>query len=130
MQKAEELFYGQKSRAQGVHEGDMNTSYFHKSLRVRTHKQQITKLQRDDGSETSEIHQMGDLAVNFYKKLIGEVDGSVQGLSVAELSALLRHKLDDNDVLQLNRAITGDEIASSFRRLGRDKVTGPDGFPA
>ncbi|CAL1394162.1 unnamed protein product [Linum trigynum] len=58
VRKAEESFYNQKARTQGVQEGDMNTAYFHRTEKIHTHKQQITQ---------PNIKEMGRVAVDFYR---------------------------------------------------------------
>ncbi|CAL1405949.1 unnamed protein product [Linum trigynum] len=67
--KAEESLYRQKSRVRYVQEGDANTSYFHRLVKVRNHRQSIKRLLKDDGTEVTTVKEMGQLqwsSINNY----------------------------------------------------------------
>ena len=65
----EEIFWRQKSRVKWLQEGDKNTSFFHQSVMANRAKLHIHKLQDDEGNWITDPTAMGNLAVDFYKKL-------------------------------------------------------------
>ncbi|KAB5540628.1 hypothetical protein DKX38_013602 [Salix brachista] len=67
----EEAFFKQRSRVQWLSLGDKNTRFFHRSLMHRCSRNTISRLQDDTGMDHYSTQDIGNLAVNYYKKLIG-----------------------------------------------------------
>ncbi|KAL9666784.1 hypothetical protein QQ045_001124 [Rhodiola kirilowii] len=57
---------GERSRITWLAEGDNNTKYFHACATARRRSNLIRALQRQDGTLTSDISEMVDIASNFY----------------------------------------------------------------
>lgn len=67
IRNAEEAFMKQKSR----NLGDQNSSFFHKVIKLRNATNNIRCLYDSAGAEVDELHQLKDLAVDFFKNLVG-----------------------------------------------------------
>lgn len=59
----------QKSKDKWLVVGDNNTSFFHASVKASRQRNQLTKFIDENGSETSEIPQMGKIATDYFESL-------------------------------------------------------------
>ena len=63
--------------------GDRNTTFFHRSLLHRHHRNGIHSLLRDDGEEVRDPEEIGNMDVSFYRGLLGQVpQGAVEGVDL------------------------------------------------
>ncbi|KAJ6407647.1 hypothetical protein OIU84_011019 [Salix udensis] len=69
LSREEEAFFKQRSRIQWLTLGDQNTRFFHRSLIHRSSRNVISRLVDNEGNVHSSNKDMGDLAVNYYRKL-------------------------------------------------------------
>jgi hypothetical protein len=69
--KAEESFLKQKARNQWLQLGDQNNSFFYRSLRFQNAKNTITHLWDELGNRVEDVEEIKEVAVNYYKKLLG-----------------------------------------------------------
>ncbi|XP_050238207.1 uncharacterized protein LOC126687693 [Mercurialis annua] len=96
--KWEENFFRQKSRVQWIELGDLNTRFFHNSMKQRQSSNRISQLNvdgevvKDQGSITN-------------RECVSEID---------------RKKMVD--------PVTNEEIKSAMFRIGSDKAPGADGY--
>ncbi|CAL1377701.1 unnamed protein product [Linum trigynum] len=130
LQKAEESFYRQKSRVQCVVEGDFNTTYFHNCVKTRAKRQTIDCLLTDTGAVVDDVEQMGELAVSFYRGLIGSPNPDVVEKPLEFYNDLIMLKLNPEEADSLCTTVTREEIKSIFCSMAPDKAPGPDGFPS
>ncbi|GKV02389.1 hypothetical protein SLEP1_g14827 [Rubroshorea leprosula] len=64
---AEEAFLKQKSRVHWLQEGDQNTTYFHKVMKVRQSKNLIKELHTEDDKILTEHEDIANEAIGFTK---------------------------------------------------------------
>ncbi|KAJ6672986.1 hypothetical protein OIU85_014238 [Salix viminalis] len=74
LSKEEEAFFKQRSRVQWLKLGDQNTKFFHRSLIHRRSRNSINSLRDDQGGICTNLKEMGDLAVNYFKNLLKKGD--------------------------------------------------------
>ncbi|KAF9688550.1 hypothetical protein SADUNF_Sadunf01G0000100 [Salix dunnii] len=90
LSKEEEAFYKQRSRVQWLKLGDQNTKFFHRSLMHRRSRNTINSLKDDQGGICTNLKEMGDMAVNYFKNLLtregNRGDISVEGLYPKSIS--------------------------------------------
>ncbi|CAL1403462.1 unnamed protein product [Linum trigynum] len=136
-QSADESFYRQKSRVQRITQGDANTDFFRSMVKSRNHRQTIQKLISNDGKVVTEVKEIGKLAVEYYKGLLGAADSNVQPFpveyfvqpfSVEYFAELLVKKLTEEEAACLTLPVTREEIKHVFFSMGRDKAPGPNEF--
>ncbi|CAN1247714.1 LINE-1 retrotransposable element ORF2 protein [Linum perenne] len=69
---------------------------------------------------------IADIAVNFYKGLLGE--STV--VKKCDLNEIVKHKLEDEKVDWLARQVSNEEIRKALFSISSDKSSGPDGYNA
>ena len=118
----EEVSWRQKSRTLWLKEGDNNTKFFHKMANSHQRYNYMDKVVVD-GVVYEEESEIREKVVHFYESLYQEsktwrpmVDGlEFDRITVTE-SALLEHKFEKDEVLQVVKDLQGD------------KAPGPDSF--
>lgn len=65
----EESFYKENSRIKRMKEGDKNTSFFHRTVKVHNTRNKILTFQRDDGMTIEKYSQVQDMVIEFFKNL-------------------------------------------------------------
>ncbi|KAK8716925.1 hypothetical protein V6N13_044215 [Hibiscus sabdariffa] len=78
LERAEEMFYLQKSRVQYVREGDQNTAFFFKRVAVRQKKSTIQTLQNKHGQKLDTFEAISAELVDYFSDSLGVVDGNVE----------------------------------------------------
>lgn len=121
--KSEELFLKQKSRVAWLKDGDANNRFFFQACKGRWNKNKILSIQDDDGNVASNHKDMSSVAVNFFTNLMGsdsEVSPYPEDLDVPQLS--------DDQIEDLSRPFSDDDIWSCFKHMAKNKSPGPDGL--
>ncbi|CAN1279468.1 hypothetical protein LINPERPRIM_LOCUS17039 [Linum perenne] len=72
LQKAEESFFRQKARIRHISEGDFNTSYFHRSVKVRTAFNTIRQIRSTSGVTLTDPVLIVDEFVSSMKDCWGQ----------------------------------------------------------
>ncbi|KAJ6856768.1 hypothetical protein NC651_038440 [Populus alba x Populus x berolinensis] len=125
LKEAERLFFSQKLKCNFLKECDKGSSFFH-SLMNRKHRQScIPAIQRNDGTVTTSIDEVGAAFVDFYMQLLGS---SKETLPLD--SNVVQHGpiLDDASHASLLAPVTDLEIKNALFAIDDDKAPGPDGF--
>lgn len=65
----EEKLWQQRAKTAWLKDGDQNSRFFHSRASHRFRRNEILKLQRDDGSWCEEEHQIATLFVNYFTSL-------------------------------------------------------------
>ena len=123
---AEEIMMRQRSRIKWLTEGDKNTEFFQKKASARRAKNKIIQLQKEDGSLTSDLEEMAQMANNFYLNLYAS-EGTI---GMEEVLSHIPVKVDDQMNSMLNTPYKKEEVKSALFQMFPTKAPGPDGFPA
>ncbi|CAN1293082.1 LINE-1 retrotransposable element ORF2 protein [Linum perenne] len=129
-QKAEESFFRQKARIRSISEGDSNTSYFHRSVKVRTAFTTIRQIQSASGVTLTDPVFIVNEFVSFYKGLLGTEDVSIVPPSVDSLKGVLNKFLSHDHCDLLCKEVTREEIRSVMFKMDGNRSPGPDGYNA
>ncbi|CAH8263184.1 unnamed protein product [Arabidopsis lyrata] len=127
---AEESFFKQKSRLRWLEEGDFNTSFFHKVSVARNAGNAIKFLLKPDGSLTSSLHEVHDLAVDHFAGILRTVKGIFSPDLPLLLFSLVQAKCTIAQQSSLSSPFSGEDIRSCLFKMPLNKTPGPDGFPA
>ena len=122
----EEIMWRQRSRIAWLREGDRNTGFFHRMASRRRSKNRIVKLNRPDGTECTEVEEMHEMVVDYYKNLFRS-----EGMS--NICRVLDHvpcKVADEMNLFLCAPFDESEINNALFEMFPTKAPGPDGFSA
>ncbi|OMO60226.1 reverse transcriptase [Corchorus capsularis] len=130
LQKAVESYYRQKSRILWLQEGDLNTGFFHKTMKIRHNRNTIKLLYSENGDRLDTYEAIRDEAVNYYKSFLGKKDFNISGCSVDILQDILQNSLSEEMAKKIIEPVTAQEIKTTFFSLNSHKAPGPDGYSA
>lgn len=121
----EEVIWFQKSREKWIALGDQNTKFYHTSTIIRRRRNHIEMLKNDDGVWISDMQELEQLAIGYYRRLysIVDVDEVVPKLPREGFVAL-----SQADYTHLNKPFSAEEVLKAIRGMGKYKAPGPDGF--
>ncbi|GKV25846.1 hypothetical protein SLEP1_g35229 [Rubroshorea leprosula] len=125
---AEEVYLKQKSRVQWLKEGDQNTTYFHKVMKVRRSRNMIREIYSDDGELLTQYVDIAKEAVGFFERLLGTEDPNCNGGDLDLLRSIFDYQLPDDVQQSLTKPITADECRFAFFSSLNNKSLGPDGY--
>ncbi|GKV27353.1 hypothetical protein SLEP1_g36534 [Rubroshorea leprosula] len=129
-QLAEESFYRQKSRIKWLQEGDSNTTYFYKVVKVRRGKSVIKELYTKDNKRLTTVFSMENEAVRFYQELFGTVNSNCTEASNSWLKYLFNFQLPVDMANSLIHPVTEEEIKVVVFSSPGNRSPGPNGFTA
>ncbi|KAG7532469.1 Zinc finger PMZ-type [Arabidopsis thaliana x Arabidopsis arenosa] len=124
----EESFFRQKSRIRWMGEGDLNTSFFHSVTTARNAGNAIRHLLKPDGSYTSSLQEVHELAVNHFSGILTTIKGQYCPALPGFLNFLIHSTCSDVQQEALFSTFTGEDIRSCLFKMPLNKTPGPDGF--
>ncbi|XVF67216.1 hypothetical protein PTKIN_Ptkin10aG0102200 [Pterospermum kingtungense] len=101
LERNEESFYRQKSRALWLKESDANTSYFHNMVKKKQKAQTITKLYSREGLKLTNHKDIAIEAISHFKAFMGIKDSNVGKLSIDFVADLLRTSITEDEAIGL-----------------------------
>ena len=122
--KEEELYWKQKSKDRWAVKGDLNTKYYHESVKSTRAKNRIIKLMDENGQEQFSEAAKAEVANDYFKNLFrssNETDFSelFDGFSP-------RVSLGMNEFL--TREVTNEEVREAVFAIKPGSAPGPDGM--
>ncbi|KAA3460755.1 reverse transcriptase [Gossypium australe] len=102
----DEMYWEQRERANWLKVGDKNLAFFYKFASTRRKQNTISRLQLEDGGESSDDSQMAEAATSYFQELF-------MSNGIGDLSHIMQ-----------------DEVLAALKGMGPIKAPGPDGFPA
>ncbi|CAL1397558.1 unnamed protein product [Linum trigynum] len=121
----EELLWIQKSRANWVVFGDMNTSFFHNSTLSRRKHNRILSLKDDNGQWVTDPEALELMARTHYVKLYSREERTEEIPLPADFPRLDAHRL-----LCIGSMPTVEEIRATVMEMNGLKAPGKDGYQA
>ncbi|KAK1414742.1 hypothetical protein QVD17_30493 [Tagetes erecta] len=118
-----ELFLKQKSKVEWLRAGDSNTSFFHKALKRKMHKNMVNRIIDNEGN----VHNGENVAavlVDHYSKFLG-TESDTNNMNLSNLGF---NKLSLVDSVSMIRHVTDEEVKLAMFDIGENKSPGPDGF--
>ena len=128
-EKAEGIYFKRKSRIRWLSLGDANTTFYHKSVIAHQARNAIKYLVGDDNQRVDQKDDIMNLAVSYFKELLGQENAEVQPFSVAELKIILPYRFPSNRVDEFVSIPSAEEISFVIFGMPKSKAPGPDGFP-
>lgn len=121
--------WAQRSRLNWIIDGDMNSTFFHKSVRIRRHNNLISSLLDSEGNLVSDLSQINETFINHFTSLWNNT-GSRSFDQILDSIPNDLPCLDDNHIRSLTAEVTRDEIFNTIKSLPSGKSPGPDGMNA
>lgn len=119
--RAKEYFLRQKSRVCWLAEGDLNSRFFHRSILTRQGQNQIMFLTDDNDQLIDSKQGIQNLAVEFYKNLLG---GPVlpQTVTVENIASVVPQRCSASAIQVLTSPFLPEEIKSVFSLFQETKL--------
>ncbi|CAN1345714.1 Transposon TX1 uncharacterized 149 kDa protein [Linum perenne] len=129
-QSAEESFLRQKARIRSLADGDKNTQFFHRSVKVRTAFNTIHQIDNSAGTPITDPISIVKEFVSFYESLLGTEDPLVVPPSVDLLQETLDKFITSDHCDLLCKKVTREEVKNVMFHLNGNRSPGPDGLSA
>lgn len=121
----EENFLKQKSRIQWLELGDVNNSFFYRSLMVRRNKNQINRIQTEDDFFLYEEDDIRTEAENYFQGILAPVH---HVNDFVDVDWNPRHILTHFQHESLIAEVREEEVKDVIWGTKEGKAQGPDGF--
>ncbi|XP_071924940.1 uncharacterized protein [Coffea arabica] len=122
--KEEEIFWSQKARISWLREGDKNTKYFHSYVKGRRVSNNLSKIQREDGSWTNNEDEVVTEIADYFKKLF--TSGGRDEMT--EILSGIPHSITQEMNANLIKEVLEDEIHEALFSMNPEKAPGHDGM--
>ncbi|KAA3465353.1 reverse transcriptase [Gossypium australe] len=122
----DEIYWEQRARANRLKAGDKNLAFFHRYASNRKKINMISRLELEDGRETTEKSEIVESATSFFKNLfmsrgVGESFHLLQGIE---------KRISSDTNASLLSSFTEEDVVSALQEMRPTKAPGPDGFSA
>ncbi|XP_059064528.1 uncharacterized protein LOC131856677 [Cryptomeria japonica] len=123
----EELFWRDKSKELWIKEGDANTKFFHALMKAKRSRNRIDSILDREGNRHSSLEAIEEVAVNFFKELLGD-GSSVNSAQSHFMMDVIHREILDADNKSLRCPFTLEEVKKAVFDLQPNKAPDPDGF--
>nr|GLL44928.1 uncharacterized protein LOC109158536 [Ipomoea trifida] len=117
------IYWKQRAKEHWYKGGDVNSKYFHNSVKSRRRKNRIHKLINDDGRWVETEDEVGNVILDYFGKLFTSECGDMH-----EVIDAIAQMVTPQDNEQLTRVVSMDEVRTAVFQMHPDKSPGPDGF--
>ncbi|KAL0754380.1 hypothetical protein Bca101_092048 [Brassica carinata] len=122
--REEELFWKQRCKDKWAVKGDLNTKYYHASVKANRSRRRITKLMDDRGQAHFSEAAKGEVATEYFKKLFssansGDFSALFEGFSSRVTAGM-------NEILV--REVSKEEVKEAVFSIKASSAPGPDGM--
>lgn len=118
-----------KSQTRWYEKGEKSNKYFLNLITRNQVRKCISKIQKEDGTFTTDNTEILDLQAAFYKKLYSNKCTKTEHEIELYLEKLAIPKLNENDRNQCEGVLTLDECHSVLKQFKNNKAPGNDGIP-
>ena len=123
----EEKLWQQRAKTAWLKDGDQNSRFFHSRASHRFRRNEILKLQRDDGSWCEGEHQIATLFVNYFTSLFRSDVPNINNMD--EVLAATSQVVNPEMNQYLLAEFTKSEVDVALKQMSPLKAPWPDGLP-
>ncbi|KAL0456854.1 UNVERIFIED_CONTAM: hypothetical protein Slati_1024600 [Sesamum latifolium] len=124
----EEVMWKQRGKAEWLHEGDLNTTFFHARANARQCKNAISCLRNLDGSWSNSADEVQKIITDYFQVLFNSSKPSNEDIEAAIEGLPVRVSTEMNEQLLL--PFTADEVKSALFQMYPYKSPGTDASKA
>ncbi|KAA3481886.1 reverse transcriptase [Gossypium australe] len=121
----EETLWFQKSREKWIVQGDRNTKYFHTATIVRRRRNKIEGVKNTTGTWVTDPEALKQMTMEYFQKLFTPENDTCHNSIRSAFP-----KIMEQDIRDLSRDFTIEEIRTALFQMHPNKAPGPDGFHA
>jgi hypothetical protein len=118
---------GLKSRSHWLQYGDRGSKLFFNLLKHKRVKESVDRLSIDN-QDISDPETITQAFANYYETLFASEDSLEAKLTRTRCKNLIPKKLGPDDIADLAKNISVEEIVGAIKALNNEKAPGPDGF--
>ena len=122
----EEEWWGQRSRAIWLAEGDKNMKFFHHKASQRRDRNWIERLQDDNGFWYHEDEDIARVLSESYQDLFSADDL----VGTDDIVGVVKGRISDDQKRILEPAFTREQVSQALKQMHPTKAPGLDGHPA
>ena len=122
----EELYWGQRSKAHWLREGDKNTKFFHAQASEKRKQNTISGLWNNNGVWCDEKESLVQVATSYFEAIYTTSNPSNIEESIAAIP--IRVTVEMN--IKLTKDFTGEEVVAALKQIHPIKASGPDDLSA
>jgi hypothetical protein len=116
-----------RSRSHWLQYGDRGSKFFFNLLKHKRIKESVDRLSINN-QDISDPETITQAFANYYETLFASEDSPEAELTRTRCKNLIPRKLDPDDIADLAKNISVEEIAGAIKALNNEKAPGPDGF--
>lgn len=118
-------FLRQKRKLMWLKDGDLNTQFYHASIRMRQCHNKIHSITDQNGKMFTDPSDIADSFVDYYKTILGSslATKSVK-VNIVKLGPVVDNAMHD----LLLADFTSDDVHKAMCSIAGTKAPGPDGF--
>ena len=122
----EELYWGQRSKAHWLREGDKNTKFFHAQASEKRKQNTISGLWNNNGVWCDENESLVQVATSYFEALYTTSNLS----NIEETTTAILTRVIEKMNTELAKDFTRDEMVAALKQIHPTKALGPDGRSA
>ncbi|GMI83381.1 hypothetical protein HRI_002007400 [Hibiscus trionum] len=122
----EEVYWEQRARTNWLKNGDMNTTFFHKSASQRRKTNRVQKLYNNQGALIEDEHEMSTVATNYFKDLFHSQGSSSMDTILQGINCCISPEMNSD----LEKNFEEKKILHAIKSMSPLKACGEDGLGA
>jgi exonuclease III len=124
--KHEETWWAQRAKANWLHSGDKNTSFFHFKASQRKRKNNINFINDQNGIRATDNNNIQTIFMDYFTNLFTSSNPSNLSNSLTGVANRIKPHMYDH----LNMTFTSQEVFTAVHQLKGNSAPGPDGLSA
>lgn len=117
------LFWKQRAKEHWYKGGDLNSKFFHNSVKSRKRRNKVHKLKNDSGNWVEGDEAIGQIMLDYFHKLFETDQGDMN-----EVVETIVTRITPQDNANLIRPVSTEEVRKAVFQMHPDKSPGPDGL--
>ena len=122
--KEEEFYWQQRCKEKWATKGDLNTKYYHASVKYNRARKQITKLRDENGHDHFSEEAKGEVASEYFRNLFKSTNGGDFSQLFEGFSSRVSPSMNES----LSKEVSNEEVKEAVFSIKPGSSPGPDGM--